>query len=306
MLVFGTRVGLAATLQLDDFQGGTLEGWSGGASPTLQTSGGPAGSGDAFLQIRADAPVGPGSNLAVHNVSPDWMGDYRVLNVTAISVDLMSPINSVDLQMRVVLFGPLTADQRWTSQSATLVPNDGAWRNYEFSLAADDLTRVLGTSSYESLMAGVVRVMIRHDAGTPSAGGTSVAGSLGIDNIRLVTNTPHLATDFDGDGDVDHQDLAQWERDFGQNGGSDADADGDSDGADFLAWQRTWAPTTNITASAAPRITIPEPGTGGLAVLLAFGSPFTRALGPQRHHYAGGRRRRGFPPSCSCSAKRCS
>ncbi len=44
--------------------------------------------------------------------------------------------------------------------------------------------------------------------------------------------------DFDNDGDVDGNDLAQWESSFGPNANADADGDLDSDGADFLAWQR--------------------------------------------------------------------
>ncbi len=44
--------------------------------------------------------------------------------------------------------------------------------------------------------------------------------------------------DFDNDGDVDGNDLAQWEDNFGADANADADSDGDSDGADFLAWQR--------------------------------------------------------------------
>ena len=47
-----------------------------------------------------------------------------------------------------------------------------------------------------------------------------------------------IPADFDDDGDVDGDDLAQWRGDFGVNALSDADNDGDSDGADFLAWQR--------------------------------------------------------------------
>ena len=48
-----------------------------------------------------------------------------------------------------------------------------------------------------------------------------------------------LESDFDGSGGpVDGDDLAQWQADFGLNGGSDADGDGDSDGRDFLTWQR--------------------------------------------------------------------
>ncbi len=44
--------------------------------------------------------------------------------------------------------------------------------------------------------------------------------------------------DFDNDGDVDGNDLAQWEDNFGADANADADSDGDTDGADFLAWQR--------------------------------------------------------------------
>ena len=46
------------------------------------------------------------------------------------------------------------------------------------------------------------------------------------------------SADFDADGDVDSDDLAQWEGDYGPGGNSDADGDGASTGLDFLAWQR--------------------------------------------------------------------
>jgi hypothetical protein len=62
--------------------------------------------------------------------------------------------------------------------------------------------------------------------------------------------------DFDEDGDVDGDDLAQWEGDFGVNGLSDADDDGDSDGDDFLAWQRQLGSGLPATGASA---TVPEP-----------------------------------------------
>ena len=54
----------------------------------------------------------------------------------------------------------------------------------------------------------------------------------------VLTVSPAFAADFDEDGDVDDNDLTQWQGDFGVNPLSDADNDGDSDGADFLAWQQ--------------------------------------------------------------------
>ncbi len=70
-----------------------------------------------------------------------------------------------------------------------------------------------------------------------------------------------LSADFDNDGDVDADDLAEWESAFGANNNADADGDGDSDGADFLAWQRQQE--TGMPAIAA---VIPEPNARSLLV----------------------------------------
>lgn len=74
--------------------------------------------------------------------------------------------------------------------------------------------------------------------------------------------TPNTLGDFDGDGNVDATDLAQWQGDYGLNGDSDADNDNDSDGADFLAWQRNFG-TSALAASSA----VPEPTSFALLIL---------------------------------------
>jgi hypothetical protein len=89
---------------------------------------------------------------------------------------------------------------------------------------------------------------------------------------------PALATaipgDFDGDGDVDDLDFAQWEGDFGVNGDSDADGDGDSDGVDFLLWQAS----RGLPAASPALATVPEPVTCAvvLATVLTLASIRTR------------------------------
>ena len=75
-----------------------------------------------------------------------------------------------------------------------------------------------------------------------------------IDNFRTESIGGPLPGDFDGDGDVDAVDLAEWEGDFGANPDSDADLDGDTDGDDFLVWQRNVGATPALAA-------VPEPGT---------------------------------------------
>lgn len=80
---------------------------------------------------------------------------------------------------------------------------------------------------------------------------------------------PIILGDFDGDGDVDGDDLNQWEGDFGLNGDSDADGDGDSDGEDFLAWQQNFGIGT-LSAPAA----VPEPASWLLLAMCALVIPY--------------------------------
>jgi hypothetical protein len=72
------------------------------------------------------------------------------------------------------------------------------------------------------------------------------------------TVLPAFTADFDDDGDVDGDDLVEWQGDFGVNGLSDADDDGDSDGADFLAWQQQLGSGSPATPASGA---VPEPAT---------------------------------------------
>jgi hypothetical protein len=74
-----------------------------------------------------------------------------------------------------------------------------------------------------------------------------------------------MLADFDGNGVVDHADLAQWSAEYGGQwtGGGD---DGIMDGTDFLLWQRQLGvgkPAQTQSASA------PEPATALLALCVA-------------------------------------
>nr|MBA3484680.1 VCBS repeat-containing protein [Pirellulales bacterium] len=87
-------------------------------------------------------------------------------------------------------------------------------------------------------------------------------------NQYLTVNTPG---DFNGDGQVDSADLAQWQGDFGVNALSDANLDGLSDGADFLWWQRQLG--NGVPAATATSATVPEPGAAILVLLAAAAGP---------------------------------
>lgn len=204
----------SAQIHIDDFESETTDGWVGNmfSQPAVQPTGGPAGNDDAFLLVSTSSPTGPGSNLATYNSGANWTGDFNSIEATTVTADLMNPPSSPEMEIRLVLFGPQFVSERWTSTDAVTVPNDGLWRNFEFSLAEEELTQVGGADTYENLFSNVLRVMLRHDDGIPSAGGSPVDGSFGIDNIQLLSETTSLPGDFDGDNDVDGYDFLFWQR----------------------------------------------------------------------------------------------
>jgi glucose/arabinose dehydrogenase len=89
----------------------------------------------------------------------------------------------------------------------------------------------------------------------------------------VLTVSPAFTADFDGDNDVDGNDLMQWQSDFGVNAGSDADNDGDSDGDDFLQWQRQLGSPLPATPAADA---VPEPLSAGLGASVAVLLVLTR------------------------------
>lgn len=74
---------------------------------------------------------------------------------------------------------------------------------------------------------------------------------------------PGLDADFDGDNDVDGDDLVDWKNAFGAGDGGDADNDSDTDGADFLVWQQQFTGPAGLQTAV-----VPEPATASLALAL--------------------------------------
>ncbi len=93
-------------------------------------------------------------------------------------------------------------------------------------------------------------------------GTEQIIKNLAVDQYLTIT-TPG---DFDGDHDVDADDLAQWESDYGVNGNSDSFLDGNSDGLDFLAWQRQFG--NGVSPLAAAQV-VPEPTSAWLLLSAA-------------------------------------
>ncbi len=256
----------AAEFHIDAFDA-DAQGWgSGGAVATYRATGGVGGGG--FVLVEAS------NHLAAFTNDLAWRGDFAALGPAQVKVDMMVPLESPPMEMRVVLFGAIPQTDRWTSALANMVPNDGVWRSYTFPLGPDDIVSPNESGPYEEIMGNVTRFMLRHDAGEPSHTlFDTIDGSLGIDNVELASAAPvDVPGDFDGDGDVDGDDLvdptAGWQTRFGV----------DLDGNDFLIWQRHLGDPLNAGAASSA----PEPS--GLAIVLAaaaLGTCWTRTQKPR-------------------------
>lgn len=157
-------------------------GWE-GAGPVVMPSGGPGGEGDEYLQVLATEAGRQGSRAAVYNTDPFWTENIR--GSVGFKFDMVSfPESAAELEMRFVLFGP-DIGTRWTSTEPIVVPNDGEWRPYSFALKEEDFTQVAGTATFDETLADVERIMLRHDADTPSAQGTPVSALIGLDNLEI-------------------------------------------------------------------------------------------------------------------------
>ena len=160
----------------------TEGGWE-GAGPVVVPDGGPNGDGDAYLQVLATESGRQGSRAAVFNADPFWTENVR--GSVGFNFDMVSFLESApELEMRLVLFGP-DIGNRWTSTEPIVVPNDGLWRSYGFSLREEDFTRVAGIATFDETLAAVDRIMLRHDADEPSAQGTPVSALIGLDNLEI-------------------------------------------------------------------------------------------------------------------------
>jgi hypothetical protein len=172
--------------QIDTFEDGTTNLWTGGSLPSNQLGGpGPVGVDDHFLQCMAGPTAG--LHLACYNQA-QWAGDYTAVGVTVLNAFMRNQGPDV-LEMRAVVMSP--SGSRATSTTSISLPADGVWRCVNFPINAASLTVVQGGQTAPAILAGVERLMFRHDPGGPSSGGTEVSATLGTDFI--IANNEYMA-----------------------------------------------------------------------------------------------------------------
>jgi hypothetical protein len=181
--------------QIDTFQSGTTEGWVAGLAfgavppvpPTVIGTGGPAGVGDAYLQVTAVGESGmrfdPGSRLSVINAT-QWAGDYLTAGVGGIAMDLRN-LGDTDLTIRLLLedrLGRTPPANEAVTSFGLLLPAHADWTHVVFPISASDLTALLGDAT--TLLSQVTMLRIIHSPNPDVA--VPVVGVLGADNITAI------------------------------------------------------------------------------------------------------------------------
>jgi len=198
--------------QIDTFGDGTLQGWQMGFSQTTAdhmtniANGGPAGTGDSYLQV---APVSTelfgGNRLTFFN-REQWLGDYTAAGITAIAMDVNNISSSEILNLRLGINGGFVDPNTGTSfiggtftTSAISLNSGSGWTRVVFSLLPGDLIAAdVGRSSntpgnnVEATLANVLELRLLNSA-TADWNGLPVTATLGVDNIQAVPLPPALA-----------------------------------------------------------------------------------------------------------------
>jgi hypothetical protein len=171
---------------LDDFEDGTTQGWDNGGlapNPLNVATGGPAGAGDAFLQLASFGASGPGSRLVVYNRVPEWTGDYTAAGVDGITLDVNN-LGQTDLVLRLLISEGLASSPSNSAMTpGVAVPAGSGWTQVAFSLAPEDL--LLRNGSIAAALANVSELRVFH-APNDFYPGPGIAATLGVDNLRAV------------------------------------------------------------------------------------------------------------------------
>ena len=174
--------------------------------------------------------------------------------------------------------------EQWTHLTATFDFDAGDVRLYKngLPLAADapqtaNWQTTLGTDYTSSTNAGGIKIGGSYPDNSaernPFNGrvdelmffNTALSATQVAEQFALVSG---FGADFDGDGDVDSDDLALWQMAYANDSTADADGDGETNGRDFLTWQRQYGSGVGGNAAAS---SVPEPSGLALVGLVVLG-----------------------------------
>lgn len=186
-----------------------------------------------------------------------------VVNTSNGAASLQGNIVSQDIISYTITGTGLDFDDGWTSLESVNF-DDGGWEEAGGSSAtALGEVRLQGSTTFDSSGIAPLGTIYDELANAEELGFSYIREDQSIVN-GLIEYFAGDTADYDADGDVDGDDLALWESNYGQNAGSDSDNNFRTDGIDFLAWQRQVGNGGGSVVAAVA--TVPEPSS---ALMLA-------------------------------------
>ncbi|MEO5722021.1 MAG: hypothetical protein ABIR71_11185 [Chthoniobacterales bacterium] len=185
-LVLVPRAHAIVAGQVDTFENGTTMGWAHGVPGYLLNidTGGPAGAGDHYLQLRADGN-GAGGRLTTFNLQ-QWLGNYIAQGITSLEIDLLNQ-GAVSLSIRFAFKSQNTQNAPGYLSSAMILPVGSGWQHFSIALTPANFTAVGGPVAFNTFFStGIGDARIINSVGTSNLNGDFVIGQVGIDNIRAV------------------------------------------------------------------------------------------------------------------------
>jgi len=176
--------------QEDDFEDDTAQNWkTGGANfVTVETTGGPDGAGDAFVQYISTGTGGAASRMAIYNENNQWAGNFTSEGIVAIRFDVNVTTN--DLNLRIAMQdGPF--GNRIATTNAVPVTAGSGWTRVIIPISASDFTVAEGVETAANILQNVFTVRIISSA-SPVWRGDVVAATIQVDNVKAATT---LGTD---------------------------------------------------------------------------------------------------------------
>ncbi len=149
----------------------------------VEPTGGPGGSGDAFLRITSTGSGTAGSRLVANNAGP-WTGNYLAAGITHIAMDLKN-LGATNVAVRLFFEDPIPLppqNEAHTSFVANLAAGSD-WTRYVFPVTASHLVAELGDVT--SALTNTTFFRIYHST-SGDFPGEPIAASIGIDNIHAI------------------------------------------------------------------------------------------------------------------------
>jgi hypothetical protein len=182
----------AITVGTTDTFTGSLDNWQKGiTNPTylsVVASGGPAGAGDSYMQSVADGG-GSFGKLTVFNQN-QWDSDYLTDGVTSIRMNLLNS-GTGPLQVRLGLRNGGGAG--FISTTPFLLGVGSGWQSADFAVSESAFTAVGSPGGYAAFLANGFALRILHATSTGNLNGSTVVGTLGVDNITAVPEPSAVA-----------------------------------------------------------------------------------------------------------------